>query len=85
MVKFTIISSDNITALKYYVGWETARRKDRPARLTNELLENFGGEWAIYRLGHAGVVEKVVIDTNHFKGNYPHSFTLEGAYIGKWG
>jgi hypothetical protein len=33
----------------------------------------------IVRLGHKGVVQKATIDTMHFKGNYPHSFMLEGC------
>ena len=62
----------------FLTGWETARRGDRPAVLTPNLLSTYGGEWAIYRLGHPGRVENVEIDTKHFKGNYPHSFLLQG-------
>ena len=31
------------------------------------------------RLGHPGVVARIEIDTNHFKGNYPDRASLEGA------
>jgi allantoicase len=47
-------------------GWETKRRRGP------------GYDWAIVRLGAPGVIEKVEIDTNHFKGNYPDRASLEG-------
>lgn len=48
-------------------GWETRRRRDP------------GHDWLITRLACAGTIKRVLIDTCHFKGNYPDSFTLEGA------
>ena len=33
----------------------------------------------IVRLGCRGKINKTVIDTSHFKGNYPDHFSLEGA------
>jgi allantoicase len=54
-------------------GWETKRRRGP------------GYDWAIIRLGTPGVVSKVEIDTNHFKGNYPDSASLEGRLAdGAW-
>jgi allantoicase len=49
-------------------GWETRRRRG----LT-------GGEhdWTIVQLGRRGVLEKLEVDTNHFKGNYPESCMIE--------
>ena len=47
-------------------GWETRRRRGP------------GHDWAIVRLGHPGVISKIEIDTNHFKGNYPDRASLEG-------
>jgi allantoicase len=47
-------------------GWETRRRRGP------------GHDWAIVRLGARGVVTKVEIDTNHYKGNYPDSASLDG-------
>ena len=38
-------------------GWETARRVP-------------GNEWIIIRLGRIGIIERLEIDTAHFKGNY---------------
>jgi allantoicase len=48
-------------------GWETRRRRGP------------GHDWAIVRLGHPGVITKIEIDTNHFKGNYPDRASLEGT------
>jgi allantoicase len=48
-------------------GWETRRRRGP------------GHDWAIVRLGTPGVISKVEIDTNHFKGNYPDRASLEGC------
>ncbi|XP_068709933.1 allantoicase-like [Montipora capricornis] len=69
------------TAANMGDGWETARRMDRPSIL--ELgeagcLKVPGWEWSIIQLGHPGVVQKVEVDTNHFKGNFPESCKLEG-------
>ena len=50
-------------------GWETKRN-----RIPNNR------DWVIIRLGHPGILEKVILDTKHFKGNYPDSFELEGCY-----
>jgi allantoicase len=47
-------------------GWETRRRRGP------------GHDWAVVRLGATGVVTRVEIDTNHFKGNYPDAASLEG-------
>ena len=54
-------------------GWET-RRKRGP-----------GHDWVIVRLGAAGRIEGIEIDTNHFKGNYPDRASLEGALAGTRG
>jgi len=47
-------------------GWETKRRRDP------------GPDWSIVKLAAQGSVEKVVVDTCHFKGNFPDTFKLEG-------
>jgi len=52
-------------------GWETKRRRGP------------GHDWAIVRLGARGTVERVVIDTTHFKGNAPGRATLEGSADGE--
>jgi allantoicase len=48
-------------------GWETRRRRGP------------GHDWAVVRLGTPGAIERIEIDTNHFKGNYPDSASLEGC------
>lgn len=48
-------------------GWETRRRRGP------------GFDWVIVRLGAPGLVKRVEIDTNHFKGNYPESASIEGC------
>jgi allantoicase len=54
-------------------GWETQRRRGP------------GYDWAVIRLGTPGVIARVEIDTNHFKGNYPDSASLEGRHPdGTW-
>ena len=50
-------------------GWETARRRGP------------GHDWVILRLGHAGVVERLEVDTAHFKGNYPDRVSVEGLQL----
>jgi allantoicase len=52
-------------------GWETARRR-KP-----------GNDWVILALGFPGVVEKVEIDTAHFKGNYPDRAAIQAALLTK--
>jgi len=47
-------------------GWETKRRRDP------------GPDWSIVKLACCGSIEKVIIDTCHFKGNFPDTFALEG-------
>ncbi|XP_078255343.1 allantoicase [Rhinoraja longicauda] len=65
-------------------GWETARRLDRPAVLKADdqgILQVPGCEWAVFKLGHSGVIAHIEIDTSHFKGNFPDSCLIEGCAI----
>ncbi len=50
-------------------GWETARRRVP------------GNDWAILALGCMGVVERIEIDTAHFKGNYPDRVSIQAANV----
>ena len=52
-------------------GWETKRRR------------NEQNDWAIIRLGMIGDIRKVIIDTAHFRGNFPDSASLQGAIVEK--
>ncbi|XP_055528732.1 allantoicase-like [Wyeomyia smithii] len=65
-------------------GWETARRLDRPPVLKTDkqgILQVPGCEWAIFRLCSKGTVEKIVVDTNHFKGNFPDNVKIEATLL----
>lgn len=57
-------------------GWETKRR-----RHIGDAEQDRSHDWLILKLAGAGNIEKVLVDTAHFKGNYPHSFALEGATL----
>jgi len=48
-------------------GWETRRRRET------------GSDSAIVRLGCAGVVRRVVVDTSYFTGNYPPEVAVEAC------
>jgi allantoicase len=49
-------------------GWETRRRRGP------------GHDWCLVKLGASGTIDKVEVDTNHFKGNYPDTCSLEGIH-----
>jgi allantoicase len=51
-------------------GWETKRNR----------TPGHTHDWAIVRLGHPGMISKIEIDTNHYKGNYPDRASLEGCF-----
>jgi allantoicase len=46
-------------------GWETKRRRGP------------GHDWTIVRLGAAGTIRRIEVDTRHFKGNAPGACSLE--------
>ena len=48
-------------------GWETRRRREP------------GHDWAVLELGAPGRIEEIVVDTAHFKGNYPDRCFLQAA------
>ena len=50
-------------------GWETRRRREP------------GNDWILVKLGAAGVVEKIEVDTCHYKGNYPDRCSLQAAKV----
>lgn len=55
---------------KWMDGWETRRRRTP------------GYDWCIIRLGLPGIIRGVVVDTSHFKGNYPARCSLEACDLG---
>uniref|UniRef100_A0A7N6AEK2 Allantoate amidinohydrolase n=1 Tax=Anabas testudineus TaxID=64144 RepID=A0A7N6AEK2_ANATE len=65
-------------------GWETARRLDRPKKLKVDqqgILQVPGWEWAVFRLSRPGVIIRIEVDTNHFKGNFPDSCRIEACTL----
>jgi len=52
---------------KWMDGWETRRRRTP------------GYDWCVIRLGLPGIIRGVVVDTSHFKGNFPSHFSLEAC------
>jgi allantoicase len=54
---------------KWMDGWES-RRKRTP-----------GHDWCVIRLGLAGVVRTVDVDTSYFVGNFPEHCSLDGAAV----
>ncbi len=53
-------------------GWETKRNRTPNNR-----------DWVIVRLAHKGIIQKALVDTCHFKGNYPDTCLIEGCNISK--
>ncbi len=54
---------------KWMDGWETRRRRTP------------GYDWCIIRLGLPGIIRGIIVDTTHFRGNYPEQCSLEGCTI----
>jgi len=54
---------------KWMDGWESQRRRTP------------GFDWCIVRLGLPGIIRGVVVDTSHFKGNYPEQCSIEACTI----
>jgi len=50
-------------------GWETRRRREP------------GNDWIIVQLGHPGNIERIELDTAHFKGNFPESCSVQAAMV----
>ena len=50
-------------------GWETARRRTP------------GNDWVIIALGNKGTINRIEIDTAHFKGNFPDSVNIQAACV----
>ena len=50
-------------------GWETKRRRAP------------GFDWCILALGQSGHIEKIDIDTAHFKGNFPAQVSIQAIYV----
>jgi allantoicase len=53
---------------KWMDGWETRRKRVA------------GHDWCVVRLGRAGVIKGVDLDTSHFTGNYPAAASIEACH-----
>jgi len=51
-------------------GWETKRNRTPNNR-----------DWVIIKLAHEGTIKKILVDTCHFKGNYPDTCSIEGINV----
>lgn len=47
-------------------GWETKRNRTPGNR-----------DWVILRLAHPGLINRIIVDTCHFKGNYPDRCSID--------
>lgn len=54
---------------KWMDGWESRRKRTA------------GYDWCIVRLGLSGLIRGIVVDTSHFKGNYPEQCSIEACAI----
>ncbi|WP_097461987.1 allantoicase [Mangrovitalea sediminis] len=50
-------------------GWETRRRREP------------GNDWCILQLGHPGIISEIIVDTAHFKGNFPARCSIQAALV----
>ena len=48
-------------------GWETRRRREP------------GHDWMVIALGIPGTIDRIEVDTAHFKGNFPDKVSLQGC------
>lgn len=60
-------------------GWETRRRRGASAEQPHPADGDH--DWALVRLGAPGVIRGIVVDTAHFRGNYPQSVSVEGTSL----
>ncbi|MFP5040189.1 allantoicase [Parasediminibacterium sp. JCM 36343] len=51
-------------------GWETKRNRTPNNR-----------DWVILQLAIPGIINKILVDTCHFKGNYPDRCSIEGCLV----
>ena len=49
-------------------GWETKRNRNPDNK-----------DWVIIKLGHPGKIKKVIVDTHHFKGNFPDRCSIDAC------
>ncbi|WP_069867088.1 allantoicase [Streptomyces malaysiensis] len=60
-------------------GWETRRRRGASADHPHPAEADH--DWALVRLGTPGVIHGIVVDTAHFRGNYPRAVSVEATAV----
>lgn len=60
-------------------GWETRRRRGISAEQPHPADDDH--DWALVRLGAPGVIHGIVVDTAHFRGNYPRAVSVEATSL----
>ncbi|MFZ4277509.1 allantoicase [Streptomyces arboris] len=60
-------------------GWETRRRRGADADHPFPAPEDH--DWAIVRLGAPGIVRGLIVDTAHFRGNYPQRVSVQATAV----
>ncbi|MBV1906867.1 MAG: allantoicase [Pseudomonadales bacterium] len=58
-----------VPAINMGDGWETRRRRTP------------GNDWVIMKLGRAGHIQQINVNTAFFKGNYPDRVSIEGTAL----
>jgi allantoicase len=59
-------------------GWETRRRRGTQSATPHPADSDH--DWALIRLGAPGVIRGIVVDTAHFRGNYPPAVSVKAAF-----
>ncbi|MEW1611305.1 MULTISPECIES: allantoicase [unclassified Streptomyces] len=60
-------------------GWETRRRRGADADHPFPAAEDH--DWALIRLGAPGIVRGLIVDTAHFRGNYPQRVSVRATAV----
>ncbi|MQS36042.1 allantoicase [Streptomyces katsurahamanus] len=60
-------------------GWETRRRRGVSAAAPHPADDDH--DWALIRLGAPGIVRGILVDTAHFRGNYPRAVSVEATAL----
>ncbi|MEC4014887.1 allantoicase [Streptomyces sp. H27-D2] len=60
-------------------GWETRRRRGADAEHPFPTDEDH--DWALIRLAAPGVIRGLIVDTAHFRGNYPQQVSVQAAAV----
>ncbi|MFD5205015.1 allantoicase [Streptomyces sp. NPDC058375] len=60
-------------------GWETRRRRGVDAETPFPAPEDH--DWAIVRLGAPGIIRGLIVDTAHFRGNYPQRVSVQATSV----